>query len=320
MRLRTFIAVSAFGISSFLWAAPSFLSTAQSRIMNQCALQATGEGLDLALVNDGYFVVSSDKKISELSFTRFGKLYIDADRYLRTDSDSYVLAMTKHSGAETLKKIRIPKDNLSPKATTQVKMGLNVPANAAIGSLFAQTFYVYDALSETHALSLHFKKMGDKTWHVTVLGAKDAFLDEGTLTFDKAGKLKRQEGLAQVLWPASYGLQEIKLDFRPHTTEYNGPFYLRSIRTNGHRLGILVTVYVSNHGEIYSLYSNGILKTIATKRIAIARFSHPSLLTPINKYLYKSNEAAGQAMIYWANSEYAVLNGHLETEPCDEAV
>ena len=75
--------------------------------INQCTIDETNNTLDLALTNDGYFVISLGKKNSELLFTRYGRLMLDKDNYIVTEKGYYLLGINKKSDPNKLNKFKI---------------------------------------------------------------------------------------------------------------------------------------------------------------------------------------------------------------------
>ena len=309
--LKSFLVTAVFIVSSQLYAGNILKLTKGPLTINQCALNETNETMDLALLNNGYFVVSSGKKSSELSFTRFGKLYVDADHYIRTDLGNYLLAMAKKSAPNNLKKIQIPTDYVAPKATSKIKIKFNLPANGLSESVYTS---IHDSLSNTSFLELQLTKIADNKWSAEVFSDHKVSLDKGILVFNTSGLLSKQEGLDHVQWPVDYGMQELKINFNG-STQYNSPFAVNTLNTDGHSLGVLVTYYFNENGQIVLHYNNGIMKTL-NQRIAVAKFSEPTYLENVSSHLYKPTEKSGQPMIYWTNSERAVLSGYLEEETC----
>lgn len=311
--LKSILFTAALIISSQVHADNLFKLTQKPLTINQCPITATGNALDLALLNPGYFVVSSGKKNSELLFTRFGRLYLDADDYLRTEWGDYLLGITKKSALKHLSKIKIPTKNLAPKATSKIKMGANLPAMASEGDSFVASLMIFDSLSNTDELTIKLTKTGVGMWKAEVFAGK-VMLDEGTLRFNANGTLTKQQGLHHVQWPTDSGIQQLKIDFK-ESTQYAIPFSLFFMHQDGYGVGLFTTVMITINGEIDLLYTNGQSKALKNQ-IAVALFTNPSYLENVISHLYRPTEKSGQPRLYWKNSEHAVLSGYLEEEPC----
>lgn len=313
MTIKSILVATALVISPQLYAGNIFKLTKEPLTINQCPISETGNTLDLALMNKGYFVVSHGKKDSERLFTRYGRMDLDQNGYLRSIEGNYLLAVTKKSDPNHLTKIRIPYKNLAPKATSKISIGINFPAMATEGENYTISTTIYDSLSTTHVLTIESSKIVDNTWRARVLVDK-INLDEGKLVFNNAGILSKQNGLRHIQWPASYGMQELKIDFKS-STQYGSPYAIYLMQNDGYPLGTLAGVNITSEGEIYLLYSNGQYKKLRN-RIAVALFNNPRFLEPVIGHLYRPTKKSGPSRIHWLNSEYAILSGGLEEEVC----
>lgn len=279
-----------------------------------CALEQTGNPFDLALRNEGYFVVSQGKKESELLFTRYGAMGIDPNGFIRTYNGEYLLGINKKSDPKHLSKLKVSTKNLPPKATTQVFMSINLPADAHEGSDYHTSSTIYDSISGAHTLEMNFKNTGTNTWSAQVI-VDNIKLNKGSLVFKgNTGTLSKQEGLSHILWPADYGLNEMRVDLAG-STQFISPFSIQTISNNGYPLGLLANISISLDGGILLLYNNGITKELEN-HIAVAKFTNPSYLESVTEHLHRATEKSGPPRLHWTHSQYAVLSGYLEAEPC----
>ena len=313
MTVKLILVTVALIVSSQLHAANLYQLTKEPLTINHCPITVTDNAFDLALTNNGYFIVSHGKKNSELLFTRWGLMLLDKNNYMRTTDGDYLLAITKKSDTKHLSKIKISEKNLAPKATSKIKIRFNLPANAPEGNDYQSTVIVYDSLFNTHLLNIKSAKIAVGTWRARVF-VDEVERDEGTLVFNTTGKLSKQEGLRHIQWPADYGMHELTIDFKS-STQFASPFSLEFIASDGYPMGVISGVNINRDGEISLLYNNGQYK-ILKNRIAVALFTNPRYLEHVSSYLYRPTEKSGQPMIHWVNSEYAVLSGTLEQEDC----
>lgn len=314
MNIRIYLISIVFFIFSPLYAG-HFLENGKALTLYQCPISETSNPMDLALLGPGYFVVSEGKKNSEKLFSRYGRLYLDKEGYVRTDSNYFLLRITKKNDPTSLRKIKISSKNLPPKAAEKAKIEVNLPANAGVNDFYETSAIMYDDLAIEHVLTIKFAKVdfSPGIWSVKVYNDK-VFLSEGRLSFDFTGQLKKQEGLSHIQWTTDYGLHELKtIDFK-NSTQYGIPFTVNYFQTDGHGLGSLVALSVSRKGEIQLMYNNGQGRTI-NGRIAIAKFTNPSFLKSVGIHLYKPTEKSGDPMIHWLNSD-SIYSGVLEEEPC----
>ena len=303
--------VTALIISSLQAQANNVFQSPQKKLyINQCSLKETYEQTDLALMNDGFFVLSSAKQNEEFSFTRYGKLYIDSEDYLRVDMGNYLLGMTDESNPEHLTKIKVPRE-IAPQTTHQVEIQANLDANAQNKSI--AHFTAYDAQFKAHKIHLELTKTANNQWSANALDKNNLSLAQGTLVFNDAGKLMKQSGLEQIQMPVSSGVHEFKIHFAK-TTQYNQNFRV-FVKNDGHGVYRISQMYFGLDGELYLISSNGIVTTIDS-RLAVAKFSAPQYLEKMNTYVYQPTNESGKPMIHGLNSFHSILAGFLEEESC----
>ncbi|TAL60811.1 MAG: flagellar hook-basal body complex protein [Legionella sp.] len=313
MNLKGILVLATLAISTPLCAGNLFNLAKEPLIINSCPINSTDNPIDIALLSKGFFVVSNGHKDSEVLFTRFGKLFIDKDSYLRTDDGNYLLSINKKSDAKHLHKIKISTRNLPPQATRSVKYEFNLLATTPSGYDYQVSSNIYDSLGSNHLLNINLTKTQESTWKTTV-HVDDIEVAEGFLRFDSAGELSKQEGLKDIRWPAGYGMNRLSLDFK-FCTQYASPFQVQLMKADGYSLGVFLYVSISNHGEVIYFYNNGEYKT-KKDRIAVALFTNPNYLEKINSRLYRPSERSGQPMIHWVNGEQVIQNCALEAETC----
>lgn len=313
MNIKSILVATALFISPQLYAGNLYKMSKEPLLINQCPIYSTDNPFDLALLNKGYFVVSHGQNDSEPVFTRFGKMFLDSDAYLRSDGWDYLLAVTKTSDAKKLSKIKVPLKNLPPKASKKINININFPASATDDDTYQSTMTIYDSLSNTHVVMIKSTKPGLGKWQAQVL-VDDIERDTGTLQFDASGALIQQDGLEHIQWPTEYGMHELKINFK-NSTQYASPYSVQSMQQDGYPMGKLAAVTVTNNGEIALLYSNGQYKLLKN-RIAVALFTNPNYLEHIAGHLYRPTEKSGKPMIHWVNGEYSILSGALEEDVC----
>ena len=165
-----------------------------TRDSQQGSIQSTTNPTDMAINGNGLFALR-DPASNQMSYTRAGAFILDKDSNLIDGQGNIVQGWAADSvtGKATGKVKDITFANLAAqaKATTKLTSGVSLDSNAvplATGTIFAgnnpATYHykaevnVFDSLGKTHAVSLHFTKMGlDASgnsvwdWHATVDGA-----------------------------------------------------------------------------------------------------------------------------------------------------
>lgn len=160
-------------------------TAAVSQQFHQGALQFTNNSLDMAINGSGFFVMSNEMDSLDRTFTRAGAFRLNDEGFV-TNSQGHFLQTYKANedgtpaglGIHSTQALKIPDKAGQPKATEEVKMGVNLPvkADALPVANFDPTdsetytsstsMTVYDSLGATHTLTQYFVK--DET------GATDA--------------------------------------------------------------------------------------------------------------------------------------------------
>ena len=170
-------AVSAFGNSKTA-TGQGVTTQVVSQQFVQGNLQFTDSGLDLAITGSGFFAVAPNLSNLEFQYTRSGGFGINKDGYVVNNSGQYLMTLpvNKSDGTvsstalSTAQPLLVPASSGVPRPTTEVELGVNVPADAA--SLNVNNFdptepttytnatsvTIYDSLGDSHILTTYFVK------------------------------------------------------------------------------------------------------------------------------------------------------------------
>src|SRR5258708_6455607 len=159
----------------------------------------SGVSTDVAILGDGFFVVS---KNGALSYTRAGNFEVNKASLLVTSDGQTVLGYPAVNGvitpAQGLGPLTLGAGAISPAtATSQTQLSTNLDATAAIGTAYSAPLTTYDSLGGSHILLFTYTKTGTNAWNYSISipkadvnGLTDpVVLKAGTLTFDGSGKL-----------------------------------------------------------------------------------------------------------------------------------
>lgn len=313
MRMKLILTTIALFFVPQLFAGNLFKLVNAPLTIHQCLIKETGNPLDLALVNDGYFIVSSGKKGGSQFFTRFGYFALNSDGYLCTIVGDFLLGIKNTSDPSQLSKIKIPEKNLPPKATNIIKVEVNLPALASAGNKYRSTSIIYDSISNEHVMDIKYRKSGNGTWDIQVF-VDEVELGNGTLIFNAKGLLIKQFGLANIQWTTNSDLLVLKVNFAG-STQYATEFCQNRIQHDGYSLGILQAFHITIDGEIGLYYNNGQYRQLKSI-IAVAKFINPKQLKYVNYHLYSPTDKSGLPGIHPLNSEHAIMTGFIEEENC----
>lgn len=185
----------------------SVAGTAQS-ISRGGSLISTGNALDLAINDDGFFVTCDSA--GNISYTRAGSFETDKNGYIVNASGDYLQGYpvddsgTLQTG--TVTDIQIKTGNIPAQASSSLTFTANfdasdaaidrttVPFDPTNSSSYTDSYTttVYDSLGNEHSVCQYFTKTSDNTWEVqyTFDGQQQTGVPATTLIFDpNTGKL-----------------------------------------------------------------------------------------------------------------------------------
>lgn len=258
----------------------------------QGALQRTGRTTDLAIQGDGFFVVSGGGQ--EL-YTRAGSFNLDAAGNLVTNEGMYVQGWTANgvgvidTNAQTGPiQIRVG-DLLPPSPTTNVDLGGNLSADAAVGDISTLAVTTYDDQGTAVTLTLSFQKTAADQWTVAATAGTPpaaVALTDNVLTFGGTGELTapadRNINIAGGVIPGMSSAITLSLGTAGapgRLTQYAGAASASITSQNGSAAGSLQSFNVAQDGTIVGSYSNGRTRTIG--QVALAVFTNPGGLERI---------------------------------------
>ena len=294
-------------------------------ILAQGNMDSTDKATDLAISGDGYFTL---KGTDGMSFTRDGSFHFDKEGYLVSNDNQRVQgfqADEKGNITSMLADVKFPKALVPAKATTEVKMDINLDSRLNVGvpfnvkdpyasSQFSTGIEIYDSQGNKHLLNLFFNKSADRTWEYhgmvdgkEVMGGKEGEMSEvltGRVRFTVDGKLDTEEITKQNFNFAGGALQnqQIKLDFGDSLTTDKGKGVTGSKQygkdsdvitwtQDGAAAGTITNMSFSDQGVLTALYSNG--QTQDLSQIALSKFENPEALFKAGNNRFKESRDGG---------------------------
>lgn len=297
-------------------------------IMNQGNVDATEKVTDLAISGDGYFVV---KGSDGQSYTRDGSFHFDREGYLTTNDNQRVQGyMTDEQGriVNKMADIKFPRALIPAKATTQVKMDLNLdsrvetnkqfdPKDPYYTSHFSTGVEIYDSQGNKHLVTMFFNKTEDRTWEWRgMVDGKEvsdgragemAEVVRGRLKFTVDGKLDSQEITDSNLNFAGGALQnqQVKFIFGDAISEggkgiegskqYGKESDMISWNQDGAAAGTITSLSFNDEGVLSAAYSNGETRDLA--QVVLAKFENPEALFKTGNNRLKESRDSGSAAI-----------------------
>lgn len=293
----------------------------------QGTVTSTSVATNVAIQDAGFFVVTSDPTAAASAdmYTRNGSFETNADGYLintegfylmgwPTDADGNVLASNTND-LTGLSAINLSSIGGTAKATKNIEMSANVPADAAVGASLTTSMQMIDSLGVSHTVGQTWSKTADNTWTLSLSNpvlTSDGTTQSGTISGGPYTVVFNTDGSLGSVTPAadftvtgfSSGAADsaVTLDIgevggTDGVTQYastSSTIGLEDVQTeqDGALYGELSGISIDSDGLVTANFDNGI--NLAIYQIPIATFSNPNGLTLISGTTYDENSAAGQ--------------------------
>lgn len=289
-----------------------------SRNFTQGTLKDTGRSLDMAMQGDGFFIYEES---NTRYYSRDGSLELDSEGVLVNASTGQRILgwMPDSTGVidtgTALTQITIPLDDALARSTTEALLGGNIDASASVGDTTQITMGAYDSLGALQSLSVEFEKTADNEWDWTVTSGGTG---AGTLTFNADGSYDSVTS-TQVTITGAGGANNTVFDIDfSDLTQLSTDDTVALVSQNGLAAGTISGFdVVSNTGEIYGLYSNGLQELLG--QIGIASFINPVGLNRIGQNMYTTGLNSGEPQIGGAGTagRGTISSGYLEASNVD---
>lgn len=293
-------------------------------VINQGNVDSTEKATDLAISGEGYFKV---KGTDGESYTRDGSFKFDREGFLITNDNQRVQGFEADEQGRIVNRvadIRFPRALVPAKATTEVKMDLNLDSRAEptkkfdLKDPYSTSHYstgveVYDSQGSKHLMTAFFNKIEDGTWEwrgtvdgKTVTGGTEGQLSEvikGRLKFTQDGKLDSQEITDSSLNFKGGALQnqQVKFNFGDAIKEggkglvgskqYGKESDLITWNQNGASAGTIQNMSFNDEGVLTAVYTNGQAQDLA--QIAMAKFENPESMYKVGNNRFKESRDSG---------------------------
>jgi len=310
---------------------------------NQGSFINTGEGTDLALQGNGFFVVNNG---TDTSYTRAGNFTLNSNGFLVSASGHNVQGYTETNADGTINTTGTVGDifvdfeaGSPPRATDQVRFVTNLNATAEVGEEFVSSLNVFDSNGEEHALNLKYTKTANEgEWSYEFLteagtvSTTSPTQGSGTMTFDANGQLSLVDGAS--LSAASNrtvgvsgvdgGAEDLAFTWEVFNSDTNSGFLTNlgqrsntgSAYQNGTSSGNLQRVEFALNGTMFGFYDNG--DNVALAQVALATFPNNQGLRQRADGLFQQGPTSGAANLEPAGRTQ-VFTRTLETSNVDIA-
>lgn len=255
---------------------------------NQGNIDFTGNNLDMAITGQGFFTLSDN---GTTVYTRAGQFSVDRDGYVG-DADGRRLQVYPSLGNGAfntggLSDLRLLTDQNSPQATSDITLGVNLPADAEVpvNGTFDPTdplsfnhttsTTTYDSLGSAHTTSVYFIKSSVANQWETHTFVDNVDTGPGQLiNFDSVGRLIQPADGLLVAPPFSLanGADDLNMTVDLQlTTQFGGAYGVNALSQDGFASGRLTGIEVDPSGVVFARFTNGRADEIG--KVALSNFS-----------------------------------------------
>ena len=291
----------------------SVAGSAQS-ISTGGSMVSTGNALDLAINDDGFFVMCDSA--GNISYTRAGSFVTDKNGYIVNASGDYLQGYpvddsgTLQTG--TVTDIQIKTGNIPAQATDSMTFTANfdasdetidrssVPFDANNSDTYTDSYTttVYDSLGNEHSVSQYFTKTADNTWEVqyTFDGEAQTGVPPTTLTFDpNTGKLTSPTTPQTITFTTNEAAPiSMTVDYSD-CTQYGSDFSVTTNSATGYASATQNGVQVDDDGKVYATYSNG--ERMLQGQVVLATFPDENGLEAVSGTSWVQTGESGTPLI-----------------------
>lgn len=291
----------------------SVAGSAQS-ISTGGSMVSTGNALDLAINDDGFFVMCDSA--GNISYTRAGSFVTDKNGYIVNASGDYLQGYpvddsgTLQTG--TVTDIQIKTGNIPAQATDSMTFTANfdasdetidratVPFDPDNSDTYTDSYTttVYDSLGNEHSVSQYFTKTADNTWEVqyTFDGEAQSGVPPTSLTFDaNTGKLVTPSTPQTITFTTDEAAPiSMTIDYSD-CTQYGSDFSVTTNSATGYASATQNGVQVDDDGKVYATYSNG--ERMLQGQVVLATFPDENGLEAVSGTAWVQTGESGTPLI-----------------------
>lgn len=292
----------------------------------QGGMQLTGRATDVAIQGDGFFISGLG---NERLFTRAGSFSFDDNGNLTDPLGGAVMGWNVDQFGNLninapIEALRVPVNaTIPPVATTSVRLGGNLNADAAIGTTQTTAMDIVDNLGAAHRITFDFTKSAANEWTMTATDPSGVTIGTSNLVFDPgSGNIVSPANPSLSYTPPGTTAVNFELDWGPMgtseaLTQYGGAADAQALSQTGSQVGFLRSFAIADDGSLSGVFSNG--ETVVLGRLALATFANPSGLLSAGDNRFRASNASGQALLGVPNTagRGTIAAGALEMSNAD---
>lgn len=313
------------------------------------SIVGSNSATDLAIAGKGFLPVAQAAEVTagvpnpQMFLTSTGSFSPDAQGYLRTESGLMLLGWPADASgnvpsyprdtAEGLEPVRLQLNQLLADPTTEIDLGVNLPAAEAQpgvtpGIPYPLSVEYFDAFGASKSLGLTFTSQAPgtpNTWNLAINDPDGNPIGDYDLTFDNTpgaggALIGINDNIAAApatspvtltvtdptTFPASGpGDQTLTINLEPANsssglTQLGDTFAPLSIGRNGNAMGSMVTAEIDANGFVTAFFDNGSTRTIF--QVPLADMPNPNGMKAMDKQIYAPTPESGRFMLWNAGT------------------
>lgn len=278
-----------------------------SQQFNQGNVSFTDNNLDLAINGQGFFTLQDPS--GGRVYSRAGAFQVDKNGFVVNSTGHNLLAFQAVGGTVTgsIGPLQFSSANISPQASTQMDIGVNLDAGApipvpAFNPADAQSFNnsasttVYDSLGQEHLASVYFRHTAANQWDMHFRVNNDPAYTPApvTLNFDQAGALTTPMPLTGPFgaYTPPTGALPFNLNFDlTGSTQFGASFGVNSLTQDGFTTGRLAGIDIDEDGVVLARFTNG--QSVAQGQVVLSNFGNAQGLAAASDSTWVETSASG---------------------------
>ena len=315
-------------------------------VADQGALTSTNNSTDISVSGSGFLPVTDLNGLNsstgqrELFLTTTGAFRPDEDGFLRTNTGYYLMGWPADSNGEVqlaardssvgLEPINVLDNQLSSSPTTEIQLGVNLPASAtsagAPGDAFEAPIEYFDNLGRSQTLTFEFipnpaaSTGASNEWSVNVYDAagatpatpiasfdlefEDGAVNPGSISaVDDGGLGIYDPATGNVTLDVASGQIQLNIgttDGSSRLTQFSADFSPVGINKDGVAVGNLSTVEIGEDGMLEAVYDTGFRRTIY--QVPVADVPNPNGLRAADGQAFTISQGSGDVYFWDAGS------------------
>ena len=276
-------------------------------LMGQGNLKSTGRPTDVAILGDGFFVISDGAKIA---FTRDGVFQLDGRNRLVSASNG--MRLLGWLADPVTGEIDATAD-IDPTTEILIPVGTRLAARQTVGAIYQgnlnasqdpaepidTSFTIYDSLGAPHQMTLAFTKsaVNPNEWSWAVTSPDGNSADTGTITFTANGECQTGSIDFTLTLTSPNGATAaipVEADLTA-VTQLVGETSAQCTSQDGLPVGSLQSFSIDEFGIVTGIYSNGMTEQVA--QVALSAFTNPGGLSKLGGNLYVPSPNSGSPII-----------------------